>query len=223
MIRYSLGDRVEAFSTERGDVLPYDVVQAHQTHSTRVAYIDSALYTREDLEGIDALVTDKVGIAIGVRTADCIPVLLFDPIHHAVAAIHAGWRGTVADIVGVTVKEMYRLFGSVPENLQAQIGPGIGPDSFQVGEEVVQAFSDAEFPMPLIHTIRGERVDGTMEGGHHIDLWKANQWLLERAGISSGHICTLGICTYAHNDQFYSARREGIRCPRIISFIRLLS
>lgn len=222
MLWYDFPAGVEAFSTERPDVLPYDVVQAHQTHTAEVAVIERPGVTREELEGIDAMVTDVPGVAIGVRTADCIPVLLYDPVHRAVAAVHAGWRGTVADISAAAIRVMAQRYGTLPSDLVAQIGPGIGPDSFQVGEEVVAAFEKAGFPMSLIHTCRGPRIEGTMEGGHHLDLWAANRWLLERAGVPSSSIQVAGICTYASNDRFFSARREGIRCPRIISSIRLL-
>lgn len=222
MMLYNFGKGVEAFSTERTDTLPYEVVQAHQTHTAEVAIIDRPDITREELEGIDAMVTNVTGVAIGVRTADCIPVLLYDPAHRAVAAIHAGWRGTVADISAAALQVMAQQYGTSPTDLVAQIGPGIGPDSFQVGEEVVEAFAEAGFPLPLIYTYRGLRVENSMEGGHHLDLWKANRWLLERAGVPSSSIRVAGICTYASNDRFFSARREGIRCPRIISSICLV-
>ena len=222
MLWYNLGKDVEAFSTERNDTLPYEVVQAHQKHSAEVAVIDRLGVTREELEGIDALVTNCPGVAIGVRTADCIPVLLYDPVCRVVAAIHAGWRGTVADIPSAAIRVMMQRFGSRPANLVAQIGPGIGADSFQVGEEVVTAFAEAGFPLSLIHTFRGARVDGSMAEGHHLDLWLANRWLLERAGVPSASIQIASICTYLSNDRFFSARREGIKCSRIISSIRML-
>lgn len=222
MLWYNLAAGVEAFSTERNDTLPYPVIQAHQTHTTKVAVIDRPDVTRKELEGIDAMVTDVPGVAIGVRTADCIPVLLYDPVHRVVAAVHAGWRGTVSDIVATAIHVMMQRYDTFPFDLVAQIGPGIGPDSFQVGEEVVNAFADAGFPMPLIHTYRGHRVEGFMDGGHHIDLWAANRWLLERTGVPSASIHVAGICTYISNDRFFSARREGIRCPRIISSIKLV-
>lgn len=222
MYSYNLGPHVSAFSTERTDVLPYPVVQAHQTHTAEVAVIDRPGVTREELEGIDALVTNVPGVAIGVRTADCIPVLLYDPVCRAVAAIHAGWRGTVADISAAAIRVMNQHYGTSPADLVAQIGPGIGPDNFQVGEEVVEAFAQAGFPLPLIHSYRGPRIEGSMAGGHHLDLWQANRWLLERAGVPSASIQVAGICTYAHNDRFFSARQEGLKCGRIISSIRLV-
>ena len=90
LLMYDLGEGVEAFSTRKNSVLPYHVIQPHQTHSTNVAVIDRPDYTKEELEGIDALVTNLPGVAIGVRTADCIPVLLYDPVHKAVGAAHSG-------------------------------------------------------------------------------------------------------------------------------------
>lgn len=221
LLFYSLGPSVTAFSTERDAELPFPVVQAHQVHGDVIREVTSPSTTREDLEGVDALLTNIPGLAIGARTADCIPVLLYDETHHAVAAVHAGWRGTVLAITAKAIRRMTALYGTDPASLKAIIGPGIGPDSFQVGEEVVDAFREAGFPMDTIHTYRGPRIEGTMEGGHHLDLWEANRWLLLQSGLLPANIHVAAICTYAHNDRFYSARREGIRCPRIITAIRL--
>lgn len=221
LLFYSLGPSVTAFSTERDAELPFPVVQAHQVHGDVIREVTSPSTTREDLEGVDALLTNIPGLAIGARTADCIPVLLYDEPHHAVAAVHAGWRGTVLAITAKAIRRMTALYGTDPASLKAIIGPGIGPDSFQVGEEVVDAFREAGFPMDTIHTYRGPRIEGTMEGGHHLDLWEANRWLLLQSGLLPANIHVAAICTYAHNDRFYSARREGIRCPRIITAIRL--
>lgn len=221
LLYYNLGPGVTAFSTPRGAELPFPVVQAHQVHGDKIAYIDSPSLTREDLEGIDALMTDVPGIAVGARTADCIPMLLYDPVRPAVCAVHAGWRGTVLGITAKAIREMSSRFGTVPADVRAVIGPGIGFDSFQVGEEVVEAFREADFPMEKIYSFRGQRIPDTMQGGHHIDLWLANRWLLTESGLQDANIQTVGLCTYMHNDRFYSARREGIHCPRIINVIRL--
>ena len=221
LLYYRISDDVTAFSTERDAVLPFPVVQAHQVHGDRIAYVQSPALTRTDLEGIDALMTDIPDCAIGVRTADCIPVLLYDGVHRAVGAVHAGWRGTVLRIVPKVICEMKARFGTVPADLKAVIGPGIGPESFQVGEEVVEVFRDAEFPMERIHSFQGNRIEETMQGGHHIDLWKANSWLLTECGVREENVHVVGICTYLNNHRFYSARREGIHCPRIITAIRI--
>ena len=180
--------------------------------------------TREQLEGVDALITNVPGVAISVRTADCIPVLLYDPVHKAIAAVHDGWRGTVQRLSQKVIAEMGRRYGTNPADLKAVIGPGIGPESFQVGQEVVDEFAQAGFPMEQILKDCGPKAttsDNPMNGGLHIDLWRANEWLLEEAGVTS--IQLTGICTYQHNDRFYSARREGAKCGRIINCIKLTS
>lgn len=221
LLKYNLGAGVEAFSTQRDAALPYPVIQGHQVHDCKVAVVDRADMTREDLEGYDAFVTNLPGVAIGVRTADCIPVLLYDPIKRVVAAVHAGWKGTVLHISQKAIGLMNQRFGSSPADIRAALGPGIGPNSFQVGEEVADHFKNADFPIPEIWSFHGAG-DGTpMSGGHHIDLWKANQWLLEQAGVPKENIQVAGIDTFT-TATYFSARREGIQCGRIINVIKLL-
>ena len=211
---------VEAFYTEREAVLPYPVIQGHQVHGSRVAIVDRPGMTREEWEGYDAFVTNLPGVAIGVRTADCVPVLLYDPVERVVAAVHAGWKGTVLHISKGALEAMGQEFGSRPANLLAVIGPSIGPDSFQVGEEVAEKFKEAGFPMDEIWSFRGPGDGSPMSGGHHIDLWKANRWLLEQLGIPPESIEVLGIDTYT-TESLFSARREGVACGRIINAIML--
>ena len=227
---YDIAEGVTAFSPLRDAALPMHVVQAHQVHGDRVAVVGSAALTREDLEGFDALITDVPGVAIGARTADCIPVLMYDPVHRAVAAVHSGWKGTVLKIAAKTLSAMSSEFGTRPADILAVIGPGIGPDSFQVGPEVARVFLDAGFPeaglsgiyssdRPIISD-RGPRIPGTMQGGLHIDLWEAVRLTLVRAGVPDSHILTAGIDTYTHPD-FFSARREGPSCGRTVNTIML--
>lgn len=220
LLEYDIAKGVEAFSPLRDAVLPYPVLQAHQVHGDRIEVIRSYGTTREDLQGVDGLITDLPGLAIAARTADCIPVLMYDPVRKVIAAIHSGWKGTVKMISAKAVRIMKETFGSNPADLLAVIGPGIGPDSFQVGPEVAQAFSRAGFPMDRILSDRGPRIEGTMQGGLHIDLWEANSWILVRSGLSRDNILVAGIDTYTCPD-FFSARREGPTCGRIISTIRL--
>lgn len=220
LLYHSLGDGVEAFSTMRDAQLPYNVICGHQVHDVRVAVIDRPDLTREDLEGYDAFITNLKGCAIGVRTADCIPVLLYDPQHEAVAAVHSGWKGTVRRISRHTVLTMGDAFGTDASALIAVIGPGISRHSFQVGEEVADMFRDSGFPMDEIWQYDGEPVPGTMRGGHHIDLIRANRWLLEMSGVRPENIHSCDICTYG-DVRFYSARREGTECGRIINSIRI--
>ena len=221
-IRYDLGEGAEAFTAGRDAVLPYPVTQGHQVHGSRVAVIDRPGMTREELEGYDAFVTNLPGIAIGARTADCVPILLYDPVQRAIAAVHAGWKGTVLHISQWTIEVLQREYGCNPADFRAAIGPAIGPASFQVGEEVAMKFKDAGFPMEEIWSFHGAG-DGTpMSGGHHIDLFEANRWLLEQAGLLPGNIQVHAIDTYTA-PTLYSARREGPQCGRNINSIKLLS
>ena len=219
LLKYDLGPGVESFTTMRDAALPCPVVIGHQVHGCKVAVVERPGLTREDLEGYDALITN-LPVAIGVRTADCIPVLLNDPVHHAVAAIHAGWKGTVLKIVLQTISEMSCVYGTNPLELKAVIGPGISFDSFQVGEEVVRIFRDNGFPMDRIWRWDGSPQYGSMKGGHHIDLKSANGWLLEQAGIPAASILVSEIDTYT-DVRFLSARREGQQCGRNINAIRI--
>ena len=221
LLYYNLGPGVEAFTTRRDSVLPYPVIQGHQVHGSRVAIINRPWMTREELEGYDAFITNIPGVAIGVRTADCVPILLNDPVRRVIAAVHSGWKGTVLKVSHGAIDMMEEIFGTAPEDLQAVIGPCIGPDSFQVGEEVAEKFKDAGFPMPQIWTFQGPG-DGTpMSGGHHIDLFAANEWLLQERGIRPENIRVHAIDTY-QDPTFFSARREGVQCGRNINAIKLL-
>ena len=221
LLTYSLGPGVEAFTTRRDSVLPYPVIQGHQVHGSRVAIIDRPDITREELEGYDAFVTKLPGVAIGVRTADCVPILISDPVHRVVAAVHSGWKGTVLKISRSTANLMGERFGSIPADLRVVIGPAIGPDSFQVGEEVAAKFKDAGFPMPVIWSFQGPGDGRPMSGGHHIDLFKANRWILEECGVRPENIRVHDIDTYL-DTSFYSARREGTQCGRNINAIRMI-
>ena len=221
LLEYHLGESAEAFTTRRDTPLPYPVIQGHQVHGDRIAVIDRPDLTREDMEGYDAFVCALPGVAIGVRTADCVPVLLHDPVRHVVAAVHSGWKGTVLKIARKTVRFMASEFGCRPADLRAVIGPAIGPDSFQVGAEVVERFRDAGFPMASVWSFRGPGDGSPMSGGHHIDLFRANAWILEECGILSRNIQVFDIDTYK-DTSFYSARREGTACGRNINAIKLL-
>ena len=220
LLQYDLGPGVEAFSTRRDSELPCPVIQAHQVHGFRVAVVDRPDTRKEELQGYDALVTALPGCAIGVHTADCVPILMYDPQHRVVAAVHSGWKGTVQRISQKVLFVMKQTFGCRPEGIRAAIGPAIGPASFQVGEEVVQFFKEQGFPLDDIWTFNPGYTGVPMADGHHLDLFKANRWLLEEAGVPAAAIQVAGIDSYL-DQTFFSARREGISCGRTISFIRL--
>ena len=221
LLQYDLGFGAEAFSTRRDSSLPFPVIQGHQVHGFRVALIDRPDYTQDELQGFDALITALPGVGIGVHTADCVPILLYDEGHRVVAAVHSGWKGTVQRISQKVLFEMRYKFGCKAGDIRAAIGPAIGPESFQVGEEVVQFFKEQGFPLAEIWSFRPGRSGIPMADGHHLDLFKANRWLLEEAGVPAANIQVCGIDSYA-DASFFSARREGLSCGRTISCIRLV-
>jgi YfiH family protein len=207
-------------------------IYPHQTHSRVVKAITPDFFhlteaeKKDYIEGVDALITDVSGICIGVSTADCIPVLIYDPDHHCAAAIHAGWRGTQQRIVEEAVRAMTANYGSRPESLRAAIGPGITLQSFEVGDEVYKAFLDAQFPMQKIARrfplMNAEPLnDGSEQEKWHIDLPECNRLQLLSCGVPAANIHLSGIDTYTCSARFFSARRLGVASGRIFSAIVL--
>ena len=195
---------------------PRELIIPWQTHGTRVLAVDDAFLSageeqRHDLlQGIDALVTHLPGICLCISTADCIPILIYDKKQHAIAAVHAGWRGTVNFIIDHALERMRTLYGTDGADVSAVIGPGISLDAFEVGDEVYEAFRLAGFPMDRI---------ARKQEKWHIDLWEANRLQLLDFGVPSTSIETAGICTYTHYENFFSARRLGIKSGRMLSGI----
>lgn len=207
--------------SEAVGVCPERMIMPRQTHEDRILAIDASFLSLDDkgrkrrLEGVDALVTDVPGVCVAVSTADCVPVLLYAPDRKVVAAVHAGWRGTVLYIARKAARLLIDTYGCDPARLVAGIGPSISQEAFEVGEEVVEAFQAAAFPM--------DRILKRDAKSHkaHIDLWEANRLQLLEAGLLSGHIEIAGICTYGRHEEYFSARRLGIRSGRILTGIYL--
>lgn len=218
------GDSEEAIQKNRETLCQllgiedHSLLMPHQVHLAEIAVVDREMLTfptkeiLQKLDGIDALMTNEAGVCIGVSTADCIPVLLYDPIQRASCAIHAGWRGTIQRIAEKAVARMTEVFGSDPENLIAQIGPGIHLESFEVGDEVYQTFEKEGFPMELISK-KYEK--------WHIDLPECNRLQLVAAGIPETHIAISPVCTFQQSDTFFSARKLSINSGRIFTGILL--
>ena len=219
---YKIHPDVCAGTVGRDEALPCPIVQMHQVHDVKVAVVDRGDITRDELDGYDAMITELPGVAIGVRTADCIPVLLYDPVKKIAAAIHSGWRGTVSKIIGKTVSKMQSIYASQPTDILAFIGPGICVDCFQVGEDVALKFKEAGFDINSLWSFRGPKTGNGMEGGHHIDLKEACRQTLVEYGLKNENIQITGLCTYDDNDLLYSARKEGIECGRNITYIKIL-
>lgn len=201
---------------------PLQLVIPWQTHGTQALCIDGTWLSatpekrRETLQGVDALLTRLSGLCLCISTADCIPLLVYDIRHRAVAAIHAGWRGTVNRIVLRTLEKMQACYGTKGEDVLACIGPGISLQAFEVGEEVYEAFRDANFPIGQISCRNGETHK------HHIDLPAANRLQLMDFGVPARQIEVSGLCTYTQYEKFFSARRMGIRSGRMLTGIGIL-
>jgi polyphenol oxidase len=204
------------------------LVTLRQIHSSLIHRVSTKNVHENSVVAVlkgDGLMTDEPGVLLGIQTADCIPVLVTDRKNRAVAAFHAGWRGTVARIVENGVGRMRLEFGSRPENLMASIGPGIGQCCYAVGEEVREQFESQfsyapelfrevydsdpvkeKYPM-LFLTARAPG-HSALGPAMHLDLVEANRRQLLAAGLKKGAIAVTGQCTGYHTDRFFSHRAE---------------
>ncbi len=173
-------------------------VDASQAHGATVARV-TALERGQCISGVDALLTSERGVPLLLRFADCVPILLFDPVQRAIGIIHAGWRGTVAKVTTQAVRALCNEFRTRPRDLVACVGPSIGPCCYRVGADVIAqvraAFTGADELLV------------TRTGGTHLDLWLANARQLQALGVEQ--IETASLCTAEHTQEFYSARVEG--------------
>lgn len=188
-------------------------VLAKQTHTDNIRIVTNddmgkGITRESDIEDTDGLVCNIPEIALVVFSADCVPVLLFDPIRKVVAAVHAGWRGTVKQIAAKCVKLMEDCFGSRPENILAAIGPSIGPCCFEVGEDTVANFGK-------------EYITEKPNGKYNINLWAHNRNGLVRAGLLPENIDICKRCTVCENDRFYSYRSHRDKTGRQAAVIML--
>jgi YfiH family protein len=162
----------------------------------------------------DGFMTDRPGVALCVKTADCVPVLLVDGKKKVVAAVHAGWRGTSLGIAGKAVRLFQERFSSQPEDLWAAIGPSIGPCCYEVDEKVHRTFS-----------VRGTGKDSLLPAARKerwmLDLILANRRQLEEAGVPGAQISAAGLCTSCRRDTFFSHRGEGETTGRQLNFIMI--
>lgn len=170
-----------------------------QVHKTRIVHV-SQNTSKEELKETDALITDEKNICIAVMSADCVPVLLYDKRHHAIAAVHSGWRGTVARILEKTLREMKSSFGTNGKDIIACIGPSVSQESYEVGEEVRDEVHKA---FGREHSLMIHHSDTKAK----LDLWKANQVQLIEFGVPQTQIEISDLCTVKNNNHFFSARK----------------
>ncbi len=160
----------------------------------------------------DAVITDLPGLAVGVKTADCVPILLADRVKCVVGAVHAGWRGTSLGLAGKTVQALRERFSSRPHDILVAIGPAIGPCCYEVDEAVSHAMISSCGAAPELRP--AQKVGRWM-----LDLPAVNRRQIEELGVPAENISSSGICTSCREDLFYSHRRDGNRTGRHFNFI----
>jgi len=207
----SVGDDLTRVMLNRNNALgvlklkPDVVYDVYQVHSTEIVYTDKPLAVGEPHIKADAIITNIPNICLIMRFADCVPILLFDPQNRIIGIAHAGWKGTVNKIAAKTVTKMVQNFGTNPSDVLAAIGPSIGPDHYQVGEDVINKVA-------ISFGNTSEEVLILNNGKSYFDLWKANQIILTEVGVNK--IDVAGICTQCNLDDWYSHRGEHEKTGR---------
>lgn len=187
--------------------LPAGIFRVRQVHSARVLEAGRSAAPEGVVPEGDALVSRQPGVLAGVKTADCVPILLVDLHLRAVAAIHAGWRGTAENIAAAAVRDMAERWGSRPGNIRAAIGPSIGVCCYEVGPEVARRFGTWIPEM------------GSANKPMRLDLPLVNEIQLRETGVPD--VWKSGECTFCREDRFFSFRREREKAGRMLSFIGL--
>ncbi len=208
------GDRSKAVPQRRRR--PMIVVSVKQVHGTEVLILDRPVGDGEAFPGgWDAIVTDQPGLLLTVRTADCVPLLMYDPGRRVIATVHAGWRGAVAGIVSRTIETMRDRFGSEPAALEVGIGPSVGPCCYEVDAPVLAPLRDRFSEWRQV-------VEPTSPDTAMLDLGALVRRQAERAGVQPHRVRAVRVCTVCHPGLFYSYRREGKVNGTMVSGIMLL-
>ena len=184
-----------------------------QVHGTKIVKATRPRDLQKPHAHADAIITNTIGITLMMRFADCVPIFFVDPIRKAIGLAHAGWQGTVNGIIRTTVAAMRAAFGSKPEDIIAGIGPSIGPDHYQIGEELAGK-------VRLVFGENENSVLSTLNGNTYFNLWAANQLQLISCGIREIEVCR--ICTACHLDDWYSHRAEKGKTGRFGAILSLL-
>ena len=203
-------------------IAPETIVSTNQVHGTRIVTVGKAERGRGALTPdtaigeCDGLLTAEPGVPLTMNFADCTPIFLFDPRQKVAALLHGGWRGTAGNIVGVAVQAMREQFGTNPKDIIAAIGPAIGPCCFEVGADVICEFAKLFLTSALAELVRDR-------GNNHFlfNLPEANRCLLLHAGLAEDHIENCGLCTYCHDDTFFSYRKSKGKTGRHMGVICL--
>lgn len=198
---------------------PEDLVFSHQTHTTnvrRVAEEDRGMGFVRPLEfsDVDGLVTDCPGLVLATFYADCVPLFFVDPVKKAIGLSHSGWRGTAGKMGRQTVEAMTREFGCDPSDITGAVGPSICQDCYEVSEDVIDEFS-ASFDKQYHNSLFYKKENGK----YQLDLWKANELIMEEAGLKKQNIYVTDICTCCNPDLLYSHRASGGKRGNLAAFL----
>ena len=193
---------------ERFGKTPEDFVFSKQSHETKVLKVGTkdrgkGITKDRDYEGIDALITDEKGIILSCFSADCVPILFYDPIHKAVGACHSGWRGTKGKILRNVVEEMRKHFSSNPAEILIAIGPSICKEQYVVSEDLALSFLE---DYPDLGEDTASPIQRISKDKFQLDLWDLNSRIALDCGIKEEHISISGYCTMENPELFFSHR-----------------
>ena len=193
---------------ERFGKTPEDFVLSKQSHETKVLKVGTkdrgkGITKDRDYEGIDALITDEKGIILSCFSADCVPILFYDPIHKAVGACHSGWRGTKGKILQNVVEEMRKHFSSNPAEILIAIGPSICKEQYVVSEDLALSFLE---DYPDLGEDSSSPIQRISKDKFQLDLWDLNRRIALDCGIKEEHISISGYCTMENPELFFSHR-----------------
>ena len=193
---------------ERFGKTPEDFVLSKQSHETKVLKVGTkdrgkGITKDRDYEGIDALITDEKGIILSCFSADCVPILFYDPIHKTVGACHSGWRGTKGKILQNVVEEMRKHFSSNPAEILIAIGPSICKEQYVVSEDLALSFLE---DYPDLGEDTASPIQRISKDKFQLDLWDLNRRIALDSGIKEEHISISGYCTMENPELFFSHR-----------------
>lgn len=226
-LSYTRGDKKEAVDenfrriAEIFDTTPERIVCSRQTHTTNVRLVTKkdcgkGVTRQADYDEVDGLITNEPGILLCTSYADCVPLYFIDLKNRAIGLGHSGWRGTVNRMGEAMLKAMQDAYGTKPEDVLAAIGPSICQDCYEVGEEVAEAFKMA-FPEEWKYLLK----DGAEEGKYQLNLWEANQRILQSAGISKSNLAVTDLCTCCNSAYLFSHRASQGKRGNLAAFMEL--
>lgn len=203
------------------DSTPDRIVCSDQTHTVNIRLVTEedagkGVVKEKDYSDVDGLITDTPGLILATFYADCVPLFFVDTEHRAIGLSHSGWKGTVHQMGAVTLKAMEQAFGTRPEAVKAAIGPSICCDCYEVGSDVAEQF-EIVFPGETGEFLK----EGKKEGKYQLDLWKANEMILQNAGIPSENIEITDVCTCCNSRYLFSHRASMGRRGNLGAFMEL--